>query len=171
LTRIVNIAQKQTQVFISEFGSKTDDDLTQAVDFAKNIRFFKSIGLKDCVAWMWRADHDSPNPSPPGFDYNLAKSINANPRPAFYIMNLTILQANYVLHVNTLGSGVTNATGVHSFRLDDKVSITATENPNWVFSHWIINVIPYNNTNPFVFYMFRNYSVTATFHLSDIDPR
>ena len=34
---------------------------------------------------MWRADYDSPNPDPPGENFNLAKNVDGTARPAFYL--------------------------------------------------------------------------------------
>ncbi len=84
LTRMVNYASQYTHVMISEFGGNAADDTEQAQQYIEYVEFLRSLGLKDCIAWMWRADYNSPNPEPPGTGFNLAKDTSGTPRPAFY---------------------------------------------------------------------------------------
>ncbi len=86
LVSMVKEIKQYTKVMISEFGFRTDDDQLQVEKYREYIRLFGKIGLRDCVAWMWRADYDSPNPEPSGTGFNLAKNVQGEPRPAFYLL-------------------------------------------------------------------------------------
>ncbi len=87
LTRIVNQASQNTNIMISEFGANAANDDQQAQQYQNYVAFLRSLGLKDCIAWMWRGDYNSPNPEPPGTGYNLAKDTSGTPRPAFYCLD------------------------------------------------------------------------------------
>jgi hypothetical protein len=136
LTRIINQAKQYTNVMISEFGYNATDDSQQAQQYLGYVDFFRSIGLKDCIAWMWRADYNSPNPEPPGTGYNLAKDISGNPRPAFYyldgqppIINIVSPQ-NKIYNTNTIPLIFTvneNTTAI-LYNIDNQANTTLTGN-------------------------------------------
>ena len=86
LATLVKEGKQYTRIMISEFGFRTDDDQLQTAKYSEYISLFRNIGVKDCVAWMWRADYDSPNPEPAGTGFNLAKNVQGEPRPAFYLL-------------------------------------------------------------------------------------
>ncbi|MCK4830481.1 hypothetical protein KA005_82955, partial [bacterium] len=70
-------------IVISEFGSNATDDTDQINNYQRQLGLFTSLGLNDCIAWMWRADDDRGGPDLPGVGWNLAKDIDGKPRPAF----------------------------------------------------------------------------------------
>jgi hypothetical protein len=73
-------------VLISEFGYSSDDDQLQADMYSRYLQLFKETGVTDCIAWYWRADYEFGDPPPPGKGYNLAKNLQGEPRPAFFLM-------------------------------------------------------------------------------------
>ena len=88
LGEVVSEIKQHSSALLSEFGFETDEDELQASFYHEYLEFFKSVGLRDCIAWMWRADHVSPNPQPPGGGYNLAGDVYGEPRTAFYRMDV-----------------------------------------------------------------------------------
>ena len=86
LENMINEIRKYSDVEISEFGFKTDDDHLQAWKYFDYVNFFKRLKITECSAWMWRADYDSPNPEPAGFGFNIAKNFLGEPRQAFYFL-------------------------------------------------------------------------------------
>jgi hypothetical protein len=136
LTRIVNHACQYTQVMISEFGNNTADDAQQAQQYLGYVEFFRNLGLKDCIAWMWRADYNSANPEPPGTGFNLAKDTLGTPRSAFYyldgqppIVNIISLQ-NKICNTNTVPLVITlneNTTEL-IYKIDSQANATITGN-------------------------------------------
>jgi len=88
LAHIVSDAhQHGCQVVLSEFGSNATSDAVQTSDYLRYLALFRSLGLNDCIAWMWRADYNSANPEPPGTGYNLAMNVDGMPRPAFRFLS------------------------------------------------------------------------------------
>ena len=77
-------ARDHLPVVISEFGCESDDDVVQRDAYSDIISFFGNLGVKRCIAWMWRADYDLGNPDVPGTGFNLADNVMGVPRPAFY---------------------------------------------------------------------------------------
>lgn len=69
----------------------------------------------------------------------------------------------YNLHVQTSGSGTTNATGDALYYNGTAVSIQATASNGWVFSHWLRNGTNIGSTNPLPQIVDANYNVTAVF--------
>ena len=136
LTRIVNQASQYTQVMISEFGGNAADDAQQAQQYLGYVEFFRNLGLKDCIAWMWRADYNSPNPEPPGTGYNLAKDTLGTPRPAFYYLDgqppiVNILSpSNRIYNSNTfpLNININENTTNLLYNLNNQANVTLTGN-------------------------------------------
>jgi hypothetical protein len=83
---MVNEIREYSEVEISEFGFKTDDDQLQTWKYFEYVSFFGRLKIRDCSAWMWRADYDSPNPEPAGTGFNLAKDFTGEARNAFYFL-------------------------------------------------------------------------------------
>lgn len=83
---IVEDASSHTEVIVSEFGTNVTDDYDQADLYRQYVDLFHSLDIRDCVAWMWRADYDGSEVEPPGVGYNLAKDFDGTPRPAFYLL-------------------------------------------------------------------------------------
>ncbi|MGQ9551911.1 MAG: hypothetical protein ACUVUE_05730 [Candidatus Bathycorpusculaceae bacterium] len=83
---VVREIRRHTKVIVSEFDLGTDNDTLQAEMYRQYIELFKSVGIQDCIAWFWRADHPTGNPGLPGTSFNLAKTADGEPRPAFCCM-------------------------------------------------------------------------------------
>jgi len=49
---------------------------------------FKSLHIPEATVWFWRADYNYGEPSAPGESYNIAKSVDGTPRPAFYTLQI-----------------------------------------------------------------------------------
>jgi len=86
LVDLVKQIKECTKVMISEFGFSTDDDDLQEQKYGEYISLFKQIKVKDCMAWMWRADYELGPTEPAGTGFNLAKNIQGDPRPAFKLL-------------------------------------------------------------------------------------
>ncbi|MGA2308427.1 MAG: cellulase family glycosylhydrolase [Candidatus Bathyarchaeia archaeon] len=145
-----NISQHKP-VMISEFGYKTDDDQLQAIAYSDYIHLFRSLGIKDCIAWYWRADNDrGDDPPQAGKGYNLAKNLQGEPRPAFLLMENVPPEINNVSQSRSadnvgpnrevrVNASVTDASGVGSVVLNYTVNgtvqisinMTSIEQDSW----------------------------------------
>ena len=93
---VVEDVSAHTKVIVSEFGTNVTDDHAQADLYRQYVDLFHSLGIRDCIAWMWRADNSSTsNPEGPIEDeqlrwingtYDLAKNWDGEPRTAFYLL-------------------------------------------------------------------------------------
>ena len=72
---------------ISEFGSQTDDNLSQYNDYKLYVTYFKNIEVDYILAWFWRADYEKGAPDTPGSGYNLAENTNGEYRQAFSLLS------------------------------------------------------------------------------------
>ncbi|MCW4044520.1 MAG: glycoside hydrolase family 5 protein [Candidatus Bathyarchaeota archaeon] len=52
-TNVLGSFQRNKQVWITEFGSKADDETTQAKDFDKMLSLYVSLHISGCLAWLW----------------------------------------------------------------------------------------------------------------------
>jgi hypothetical protein len=84
-------------------------------------------------------------------NYNLTAVFTENP------------PIQYQLHVQTTGSGVTNATGDALYTDGAQVQVLATPNSDWTFSHWLLNGSNVGSANPYLVTMNANYNLTAVF--------
>jgi hypothetical protein len=89
-------------------------------------------------------------------NYNLTAVFNGVPPPI-----------QYNLHVEVSGSGITNATGDSLHENGTAVSIKATANTGWTFSHWLRNGTNIGSTNPYSQSINANYNFTAVFVLEE----
>ena len=88
LANIVSEAQEHGgNIVMTEFGSNATEDADQASDYQRHFGLFRSLGLTDCIAWMWRADYNLGAPDLPGVGYNLAKDVDGTPRSAFLLLD------------------------------------------------------------------------------------
>jgi hypothetical protein len=96
--------------------------------------------------------------------------VNANP----YTINMTSnhnLTAVFIaapvgqfeLHVETRGSGITNATGDKMYDVGTSVAVLATANSGSMLSHWLLNDTNKGSANPYPLTMDANYNLTAVF--------
>jgi len=163
LTRIVLDAQQSGYaVVISEFGSNATDDVNQASDYQRILGLFRSLGLTDCIAWMWRADYDLGGPDLPGFGYNLAKDVDGTSRPAFLLLD----NVEYGLTIAVEGSGSTvPAVGSHMYGDGTEVEVAATPDTGWMFDHWELDTADIGTNNPITVIMDDNKSLTAVFEM------
>jgi len=76
--------QRNKQVWITEFGYATSDDLEQQQVYRYAVSFFKTLPIEGYIAWFWRGDSSISNPGSLGSGYNLCKNIEGEPRPAYY---------------------------------------------------------------------------------------
>jgi hypothetical protein len=89
---IAEIRNHSKNVVISEFGSKTDNDTSQQIQTQEIVTLFENLNVSLATAFFWRADYNSPNPTPSGQGLNLAKTTTGEPRPAFYELTTTATQ-------------------------------------------------------------------------------
>ena len=134
-TSIGDIRAHAKDVVISEFGSRADDDVMQQIDTRDMVSLFKNLNIGLATAFFWRADYDSPNPTPPGYGLNLAKTTDGVSRLAFYELvskdahtgllfdfgtNISQVESNYVrvtestLYSPSLGYGWSSIEGLFS---------------------------------------------------------
>jgi len=97
LESMLNEIREYSEVEISEFGFKTNNDQLQAWKYFEYVSFFRRLKITECSAWMWRADYDSPNPEPAGNGFNLAKNFMGQPRQAFYFLQTESYILQYYL--------------------------------------------------------------------------
>jgi len=86
LADIVSEISEYSSVIISEFGLETDEDVPQTKTYLDAIDIFRNLDIRHCIAWYWRADYNLGAQPPPGTGFNLAKNVDGDPRPAFYIV-------------------------------------------------------------------------------------
>jgi hypothetical protein len=89
---IAEIRNHGKNVVISEFGSETDNDISQQAKTKEIADLFKWLNVSLATAFFWRSDYNSPNPTPPGQGLNLAKTTEGEPRPAFYELTIAATQ-------------------------------------------------------------------------------
>ena len=92
LSSIVSTAKTNNiSVLISEFGSNSTDEATQASDYQSLIAFFRSLGINDYAAWCWKI-HVASNETPENF--TICNSATGTPKPAFYLLDDLITNAS-----------------------------------------------------------------------------
>jgi hypothetical protein len=98
LAHVVSDAQQHNcNVVLSEFGSNATTDAAQTHDYQRYLALFRTLGLRECSAWMWRADYDKGEPDLPGVNYNLARDVDGTPRPAFLLLKSTTAKNPYLV--------------------------------------------------------------------------
>jgi len=140
LESLIPEIRQHTQVMISEFGLDTAawncTDQDQADKYSEYLALFKELGINDIIAWMWRADYNSPNPQPPGAGFNLAKNVEGEPRPAFYLMDVvppviciqTPENKKYITSYVALTLSIDKRTSWIGYSLDDHTNVTINDN-------------------------------------------
>lgn len=164
-TRVILNAQEiNCPVIITEFGSNATDgdqqDTTKIVkDYQGNLTLFRSLGLTDCLAYMWRAENDLGNPNLPGYGWNLALDIIGTPSPAFYL-----LDNEYELNLDMEGSGSTDPIpGSYMYTYDAELIVTASPDSGWNFDHWELDGDALSDDNSCNITMDSPHSLTAIF--------
>lgn len=136
LSDIVAEIRAHRMVMLSEFGYQTDDDELQTDVYAEYLGLFKSIGVSYCTAFFWRADYTSPNPTPPGFGFNLAKNVEGEPRSAFCLLDaaspaITVRspeRKTYAENCVLLTFTTSEQTSWIGYCLDEQSNVTITTN-------------------------------------------
>ena len=100
-----------------------------------------------------------------GTDYGSANpcAITMDANYSLTAMFTEIPPVQYQLHVQTSGSGTTNATGNNMHNAGTSVAIQASANAGWSFSHWLLNSTNVGTINPYTRIMNANYNLTAVF--------
>lgn len=91
--------------------------------------------------------------------YPLTMNANYNITAVFSV----VPPVEYQLHVQTSGSGTTNATGDTQYVNGTQVRVLATPNSGWTFSNWLLNGTNVGSTNPYPLTMNANHNLTAVF--------
>jgi hypothetical protein len=77
----------------------------------------------------------------------------------------------YALIVTTLNRGTTApSSGMHTYPPGTTVSVTATPNSGYYFSHWILDGANAGNSNPINVFMDQNHTLNAVFLLTGAPP-
>jgi len=85
---VVGSLQRNKRIWITEFGSNSDNDAIQSDYCREMVEFYKTLPIDGWVAWFWRSDAAPPgwneNPGEMGKGFNLCASAEGLPRPAYY---------------------------------------------------------------------------------------
>jgi len=81
-----------------------------------------------------------------------------------YVLQPVFAQSSqYFLDVSVSGSGTTNATGIQYYDAGTSVTVQATANAGWLFSHWLVNGANVGTNSLLSLTMNANYECSAVF--------
>lgn len=80
--------QLNKEVWITEFGYNSDDDVVQTYIYHEILNFFTFLQINGVLAWFWRSDVApsgwNEEPGKIGKGFNLCSSADGSPRPAYF---------------------------------------------------------------------------------------
>jgi hypothetical protein len=123
-----------------------------------NVQAIPTLGFQLSYWLLNNTNVGSANP------YQVNMTGNYNLTAVF--ISAPIIQYN--LHVETRGSGVTNATGDNLYNAGTNVAVQATAGSGWILSYWLLNNTNVGSANPYALVMNANYNCTAVF--TEIPP-